>query len=193
MNNRASTAVSPIKDSTGDSEDGFSCFTTDNTRISATSINDKLIIEANLGKVFFVHCVLLVHNLYKGIWKTDHENENEFFRNYKIYIGTEPNHTGNSPCPGGPFMQRTDSNSFGAHHDGSGTPHFWKYGSESWCNMEGQYVHIVADFKDTLYPTYIASVCSIGVLGTLYERVNAAPSLITLNYMEATTFTIEHI
>ena len=60
--------------------------------------------------------------------------------------------------------------------------------------MEGRYVHIVADFKDALYPTYIASVCSIGVMGTLYERMNeAAPSEITLNYMEATAFTIEHI
>lgn len=49
-------------------------------------------------------------------------------------------------------MQWEDQNSFTTitQKDASGNPitvNAWKYGVELWCNMEGQYTTIVADFS----------------------------------------------
>ena len=44
----------------------------------------------------------------------------------------------------------------------------WPYGAEHWCNLEGQYLHIVADLND-LYAAsldYEMSLCTLGVFGT---------------------------
>ena len=48
----------------------------------------------------------------------------------------------------------------------------WPFGKEDWCNLEGQYMHMVADLnhlKDT-YDSYTMSVCSVAVYGTKYIR-----------------------
>ena len=52
-------------------------------------------------------------------------------------------------CPGGPF---------------SGT-------QEIWCNKEGQYTIIVADYSgSTRLDNFEVSVCSFAVMGTKYQR-----------------------
>ena len=44
-------------------------------------------------------------------------------------------------------------------------PNVWRYGTERPCNLEGRYVHIVADYSDPLTrPTEIA-ICTVGVMG----------------------------
>ena len=37
-------------------------------------------------------------------------------------------------------------------------------GFEAWCNLEGRYVHLVADY--TSIPTYEFSICALGLMGT---------------------------
>ena len=43
----------------------------------------------------------------------------------------------------------------------------WRYGKEAWCNMEGRYVHIVADMRHE-QGTYIFTICALGFMGTQY-------------------------
>ena len=44
----------------------------------------------------------------------------------------------------------------------------WPFGGEHWCNLEGQYLHIVADLNDLYVETsdYEMSLCTLGVFGT---------------------------
>ena len=44
----------------------------------------------------------------------------------------------------------------------------WPYGAEHWCNLEGKYLHIVADLNDLYaeYFDYEMSLCTLGVFGT---------------------------
>ena len=44
----------------------------------------------------------------------------------------------------------------------------WNYGAEIWCNLEGQYVTMVADLAHL--STYEMSICSLGVMGAEYVR-----------------------
>ena len=55
-----------------------------------------------------------------------------------------------------------------------GTGMDWTYGGEHWCNLEGSYLHIVSDMSHLQADSsnYIASICSLGVMGTKYEREN---------------------
>lgn len=78
--------------------------------------------------------------------------QKELFQNFEVYIGDDPVYSNNPKCPGGPFMLWEDQNSFTTvtQKDASGnliTVNAWKYGVELWCNMEGQYTTIVADFS----------------------------------------------
>ena len=68
-----------------------------------------------------------------------------------MHIGNNADHSLNPKCGGGPFMRPSDPLSYvnvsypgDAIHPGyTGT--MWKFGHEAWCNMEGQYLTIVAD------------------------------------------------
>ena len=42
-----------------------------------------------------------------------------------------------------------------------------KGGFEAWCNLEGQYTHIVFDYSPA---DSIATICSLGIFGTRYIR-----------------------
>ena len=46
----------------------------------------------------------------------------------------------------------------------------WAFGAEHWCNLEGQYLHIVSDMAHLSDQDYEASICSLGVIGTRYVR-----------------------
>ena len=49
----------------------------------------------------------------------------------------------------------------------------WNYGKEIWCNMEGRYLHVVADYSHESQTEYSISICSVGVFGTKYIRNTA--------------------
>ena len=49
----------------------------------------------------------------------------------------------------------------------------WPFGKENWCNLEGQYLHMVADMSQhvsTAADSDTVSICSVGVYGTKYVR-----------------------
>ena len=49
----------------------------------------------------------------------------------------------------------------------------WPFGKVSWCNLEGQYMHMVGDMSDQVGSAAnsdTVSVCSVGVYGTKYVR-----------------------
>ena len=48
----------------------------------------------------------------------------------------------------------------------------WAYGKEIWCNTEGRYTHIVADWTGTPAQAsdYEMSLCQLGIMGTEYIR-----------------------
>ena len=53
----------------------------------------------------------------------------------------------------------------------------WNFGVEAWCNMEGQYVHIVSDLTH-LVGSYEMTICSLGIMGSEYYREGQLPELI---------------
>ena len=48
----------------------------------------------------------------------------------------------------------------------------WPYGAENWCNLEGKYLHYVAELSQVLadHGSITASICSVGIFGTKYVR-----------------------
>ena len=42
----------------------------------------------------------------------------------------------------------------------------WNYGQEAWCNLEGRYIHIVADLNHLVGTGYSMELCSVGIMGT---------------------------
>ena len=92
-------------------------------------------------------------------------------------------------------MTLTDSDSwyYDERTEGSGTPALvWTYGMEVWCNLEGQYVHIVADLGH-LVPPYTMSLCSVGIMGTSFTRNEPVPDHIALAQGESIEMPVPHI
>ena len=75
-----------------------------------------------------------------------------------------------------------------------GGGYIWPYGAEHWCNLEGQYLHIVSDMSHFEGQAYETSICSLGVIGTRYVRDgNPLPAEITLVVGESWRFSLLHI
>ena len=73
----------------------------------------------------------------------------------------------------------------------------WPFGKETWCNLEGRYLHLVGDFSQTLADTPgdndTVAICQLGVFGTKYIRYTAALEKVEIYTGESTTIYIEHI
>lgn len=74
----------------------------------------------------------------------------------------------------------------------------WPFGKENWCNLEGRYLHLVADMTQQLSQvtdpdTETISVCSIGVYGTKYVRSSEVPSSLELVAGDSKTISIDNI
>ena len=63
---------------------------------------------------------------------------NEWFQNYRLYIGDNPDYQKNPECPGGPFMRTNDPNNYSTVSLNGSDVQMWNYGAEIWCNLEGQ-------------------------------------------------------
>ena len=68
----------------------------------------------------------------------------KYLQNFEIYIGDDPEWANNPKCPGGPFMNINDLTSY--NYNSFKGAHDWVHGKEIWCNMEGRYTTLVADF-----------------------------------------------
>ena len=78
-------------------------------------------------------------------------DKKSYFQNVTLYVGNDAdNATNNTPCQGSPFLDITDiSNYFDdpcTYNNSNLKP--WKYGFEVWCNLEGRYLHVVANPAD---------------------------------------------
>ena len=101
----------------------------------------------------FIHAIVLAQDMF-DTWFTEAVDETNLFQNYSIYIGDSSDYTRNSLCVGSPFQSFTSSRSYhySAYADqndldpyGKGRGKVWPFGAEHWCNLEGQYMHIVSD------------------------------------------------
>ena len=64
-----------------------------------------------------------------------------------------------------------------------------EYGHESWCNLEGQYLHIVSDDLSSTGSNDIG-LCHLGILGTKYIRDQELVSAISVIQGESLTLDI---
>ena len=56
------------------------------------------------------------------------------------------------------------------------TDDMWNYGVETWCNLEGQYVFIVADLNNlSSEGSYEQTICSLGIMGVQYVHSTKEP------------------
>lgn len=53
----------------------------------------------------------------------------------------------------------------------------WAFGKEAWCNMQGRYTTIVADYSHIMdsYSEITPSICDFAVFGTRYIRDGSVP------------------
>ena len=56
----------------------------------------------------------------------------------------------------------------------------WNFGKEIWCNLEGRYMHIVADLNHLAGSAYSMELCSVGIMGTRYVRDYPVPETIEI-------------
>ena len=92
-------------------------------------------------------------------------------------------------------MRTNDSSSFtyGEYTAKGVSGNFWNYGVEIWCNLEGQYVTLVADLADLSGQSYEMSICSLGVMGAEYVRDTEIPSVIEVRNNENQIITIANL
>ena len=64
-------------------------------------------------------------------------------------------------------MRTDDSANYHSYmYDGNTYSDVWNYGKEVWCNLEGRYMHIVADLSHLAGSSYSMELCSVGIMGT---------------------------
>jgi len=73
----------------------------------------------------------------------------------------------------------------------------FRFGEEVWCNLEGRYMSIVANFTDveSWWETdYDISLCHVAIMGTEYIRTGSLPSKAVMYSDEASiTWTLNPI
>ena len=138
-----------------------------------------MITGIDFKEPLFMHAVTHVQDVRNGE-SYDYTNVYGLYQNYDIHIGNDPDYTKNQKCAGGPHLQFDDPGSyvydalaFDRNEDafGQGRGMVWRFGEEVWCNLEGRYVHLVADLSHLADPSQIdMSICTLGVFGTKYVR-----------------------
>ena len=101
-----------------------------------------MVITLDFGKTVFQHCVLLVQDIYSGVWLTESPSDtdkNFWVQNYDVHIGDDPNYLNNPKCAGSPFMRTDDPNSYtsGTYTMYGDSGDMWNFGAEIWCNLAG--------------------------------------------------------
>ena len=143
-----------------------------------------MIIGFDFSEAVFMHAILYAQDTIVCNWAASVGSSylKNFFQKFEIYIGNSDNYLENTKCTGGPFLDASESSSYelnqkgfddGDDPFGQGFGMVWPFGKELWCNLEGQYMHMVAGMSDhvaTALDSDSVSVCSVGVYGTKYVR-----------------------
>ena len=91
-------------------------------------------------------------------------------------------------------MQTNDQSNYHSFTRFSSTyTNIWNYGKEVWCNLEGRYMHIIADLSDLAGQGYEMILCSVGIMGTQYVRAQTFPETVEIQSENFTTLTIQNI
>ena len=64
--------------------------------------------------------------------------------------------------------------------NGETYPDIWNTGKEIWCNLEGRYMHIIADLAHLAGQDYSMEICSVGIMGTQYVRDQILPETLVI-------------
>ena len=72
-------------------------------------------------------------------------------------------------------MQTNDSANYHTWTANNNDNDVWNFGKEVWCNLEGQYMHIVADLSHLAGQDYNVELCTVGIMGTQYIRDQTLP------------------
>ena len=91
-----------------------------------------------------------------------------------------------------------DTSSDGWYDDPKLGQRVWTYGKEIWCNLQGRYTYIVAEFGhlfEYIYPltTYKMRLCQLGIMGTEYVRNEEILTEMVLEQGIMDTIAIPHI
>ena len=86
-------------------------------------------------------------------------------------------------------MNRSEISSYSETKSGK----LWRYGFEAWCNLEGQYLHIVADLRELKGRAYEMSICSLGIMGMDYGRDNKLQEIVDVLPGNEISFEVEKI
>ena len=128
-------------------------------------------------------------------------------QNFEIYIGEFADYNQNTKVPGGPFLhpdnqdtyvfdQRAYEKDGGYDPFGKGRGYVWPFGLEKWVNLEGKFMHLVADmsaYTGTAADSDTVSVCTLSIFGTKYVRDDPLPTTISVISGQTSTITVPSI
>ena len=185
----------------------YTCFKAEYLVIKAQS--NQVVIGFDFTEPVFMHAVLWAQDVLSGgfpanLGPSDSKN---FFQKYEVYIGNSADYLENTKCAGGPHLDYNDSSSYVFSQKGfndsmdpfsEGLGMVWPSGQELWCNLEGQYMHMVADQSDQVgsaADSDTVTMCQVGVYGTKYERTSGdpVPATIEVSQGQSETVTIDNI
>lgn len=175
-----------------------------------TESGGKIVLGFDFGESVFMHAIMHAHDQFglnegTNLPNNSDGNMRKLFQNFQVHIGDSASYASNAQCAGGPFLDpskqstfvysaKAYNNNYTVFHGQRGL--VWPFGGEIWCNMEGRYLHFVADLsrympngsQDTV------SICAIGVFGTKYVRDGEpVPTSITMLRGASETFVVANI
>ena len=159
----------------------YSCYVTNSDDIANDGNIMKVVIDLKVKS--FIHAVLIVDDL-KDLWAWTYMSDSDklsYLQNVEIYIGDDSEIASNNQiCPGGPFLNLDDASNYSEDTEGWNINNLkpWNYGIETWCNLEGRFVHLQANLKHQAGQTFTQSICSLGIFGSIYRRNVEPPSKI---------------
>ena len=107
-------------------------------------------------------------------------DKRSFLQNLQIYIGNDSEDSSNNQlCAGGPYLDIDDLANYSVDDNIQNTSNLkpWNFGLETWCNLEGRYVFIIADLAHQASgAAFTQSICNLGVFGGLYVRDSPLPT-----------------
>ena len=99
-----------------------------------------------MDEAVFLHSLLFVTDVMQDCdvdvglgWSCLHD--------FDVWVGSSPTYSSNTKC--GNFGSETSR------------------GAEAWCNLKGDYIHLV---KTGLGGNWKSVICTLGLFGTIYER-----------------------
>ena len=86
--------LKPMINSLGNRATYESCYKT--SYVQLEPLDNKLEITINFGAPYFMHCILMVQDVFEGIYQNDHlASSNEWVQNVEVYIGNIPDYKKN--------------------------------------------------------------------------------------------------